>query len=302
MNQEEIIFSSIVYPTESSQRNALLLVDSIRTFAGAMAQTPIWFFIPEYGKDLSPKIKEELVALKVNLIKFQIDKEDIRFPFTADIIAASLAESKASGQTDFLVWLGTNTIFLQEPTEFILPQDKNFGYRPVHHTLIGSLFDKQIDQFWKLIYQYCKVPNDHIFPMTTHVDGNIIRPYFNAGLLVVRPEKHLLRSWDETFFQVYQEPELLKLYQQDERYTIFIQQAILSGVVLSTLPKNEIQELPLIYNYPLHLYDEDFTNHRPTSLTELVTVRHEGIQGIKESINKIPTPDPLKYWLNQRIK
>jgi hypothetical protein len=302
MKQEKLIFSSIIYPTESSQRNTLLWADSIRSFAGSMAQTPIWLYVPEYGKQLSPNIRDELAALKVKLIRFKLDNEALRFPFTADITAASLAESKTIGQTDFLVWLGSNTIFLQEPKEFILSQDKNFAYRPVHHTLIGSLYDKPTDRFWKLIYQYCKVPNDRIFPMTTHVDGNIIRPYFNAGLLVTRPEKSLFRSWQETFFQYYQEPELLEFYQQDERYAIFIHQAILSGVVLSTLLKNEIQELPLIYNYPLHLYSEDITNHRPSSLTELVTVRHEGFQSIREAIKEISTPEPFKKWFDKVLK
>lgn len=302
MKQARLIFSSILFPTESSQRNALLLADSIRSLAGSLAQTPVCFFVPEYGKELSPNIKEELIGLEANLIKFKIDKEVLRFPFTADITAASIAESRFSGQTDFLVWLGSNTIFLQEPAEFILPQDKNFGYRPVHHTLIGSLYDKQIDRFWKLIYRYCKVPDDRIFPMTTHVDGNRIRPYFNAGLLVTRPEKRLFQSWQETFFRVYQEPELLKFYQQDERYAVFMHQAILSGIVLSTLPKNEIKELPQTYNYPLHLYSEDITNHRPSSLAVLVTVRHEGFREIIEAIKNISTPEPLKQWFNKRLK
>ncbi|MFB0509261.1 MAG: hypothetical protein ACETVX_02080 [bacterium] len=302
MKPEKLIFSSILFPTESSQSNALLLADSIRTFAGSLAQTPIWFFVPEYGKQLSPEIKEKLVAMKVKLIQYEIDNEVLRFPFTADIIATSLAESKASGQADLLAWLGTNTIFLQEPSEFVLPDDKNFGYRPVHHTLVGSLYDKPLDRFWTLIYQYCKVPDDQIFPMTTHVDGNRIRPYFNAGLLVTRPEKYLLRSWQETFFQIYQKPELLELYRQDERYAIFIHQAILSGVVLSTLPKNEIQELPSTYNYPLHLYSEDITNHRPSSLAELVTFRHEGFQDITKWMKNLPTPEPLTQWFTKRLK
>ena len=68
--------------------------------------------------------------------------------------------------------------------------------------------------------------------MKTHVDGNTIRPYFNAGHLAVRPEKRLLRKWSETFLELYKAPEFQRFY-ADGRYRIFMHQAVLSGVILA---------------------------------------------------------------------
>ena len=299
--QRTLAFTSIVFPGKSSETNASLLAESIRAFAGSLSQAPIWILTPEYGKQLSTTIKEKLLALNVILTPFEIDYEILRFPFTGEVIATALAESMACGQTDFLVWLSANTVVLQEPKDFLLQDDKNLGFRPVHHTLVGSRYDEPLDSFWRLIYRYCNVPEDRIFPMVTHVDETRIRPYFNAGLLVTRPEKHLLQAWRDTFFKVYREPSFQEIYQQDERYKVFIHQAVLSGVILSTLATHEIKELPPKYNYPLHLHAQDITDHRPSCLEELVTFRHEGFYRNPKWFEKMPAKEALKKWIAERL-
>jgi len=151
------------------------------------------------------------------------------------------------------------------------------------------------------IYRYCRVPEDRVFPMTTHVDGTRIRPYFNAGLLVVRPEKRLLQIWRDNFLEIYKATDFQELYEKDKRYTVFMHQAVLAGTVLSTLQTNEIKELPTIYNYPLHLYWEDVTENRPSSLEEMITFRYEDFFENLEWRKKIPAKEQLKKWIAERL-
>jgi hypothetical protein len=299
--REELIFSSIVYPRRSSETNSLLLAESIRAFAGPLSRSPIWCFTPELGEPLSEAFRERLRSLDVTLMPFEIDGEVIRFPFTAEAHAASLAESKALGKADILAWLNPNSVVLQEPGDFLLGDDKTLGYRPVHHTLVGSRIKEPLDPFWKLIYSYCGVPEDRVFPMKTHVDDAVIRPYFNAGFIVARPEKGLLRTWRDTYLRVYREPPLQELYRQDGRYKVFVHQAVLSGVILATLETDEIQELPSAYNYPIHLHGEDVTEHRPSSLEELVTIRHEGFYEDPDWMREMPAGESLKLWFRERL-
>jgi len=297
----KIVFSSSLLPRKSSEINALLLVESIRAFAGSLSQTPIWIFTPDYGKQPSQAITDRLRALKVKLIPYKIDKNALDFPFIEKVYGTSSAESVARGQTELLGWFDTNTLMLQEPKDFLLQDDKSLGFRPVHHTLIGSRFDEPLDPFWTLIYQHCKVPKDRVFPMMTHVDNTRIRPYFNTGLLITRPETRLLRSWRDTFVNIYRESSFQAFYQQDPRYRTFMHQAVLSGVILSTLTTNETQELPTTYNYPLHLHEEDVSDHRPSSLEELVTLRHEGFYEDVDWSKKMPAKKPLKQWIAKRL-
>jgi hypothetical protein len=301
LEKRRLTFTTVMYPTEWSEINTLLLVESIRAFAGALSQAPIWCFTPQYGKNLSAQIENRLSELDVTLIPFDVNREILGFFFAGDIMAAALAESTAASKTDLLIWLGSNTIVLNEPKAFLLCDNKNVGYRPVHHTNVGSPYDTPLDAFWKLIYQYCQVPEDRLFPMGTHIDGETIRPYFNAGFLVVRPEKKLFRNWHDLFFEVYQKPELQALYQQDERYVIFAHQAILSGVILAKFTREELQELPRTYNYPIHLFSEDVTDHRPAGLEEIIVARHEGFYQDPDWMEKIPAGERLKKWLAEKL-
>jgi hypothetical protein len=296
-----LVFTTIVFPSKSSEIDALLLSESIRTFAGSLSQNPIWCFTPEHERQLPSAVKDRLFALNVTLIPFKIDREILRFPFTGEVFAAALAESMACAQTEVLAWLGTNTIVLQEPKDFFLKDGKSLGFRPVHHTLIGSPYNEPLDPFWTLIYRYCNVPKDRVFSMVTHVDGTRIRPYFNAGILITRPERHLLQTWRDRFFKAYRESAFQEFCQQDERYAVFLHQAVLSGVILSTFATNEIQELPSKYNYPLHLHAQDVTDHRPSCLEDLVTFRYEGFYEDPEWMKKMPAKGPLRKWITKRL-
>ena len=275
--------------------NVPLFAASIRTFAGTLSDCPIWVFIPQSEHEITEETKKQLLPLDVKVIPFTIDPDVARVPFAGYVRAAAAAESLAKEHTKFLAWMGLDTLIIKEPTLFLLDEDKTAGYRPVHHTVIGSVYDEPLDPFWELIYQKCHVSEDNIFPMRTHVDYNTLRPYFNAGHLIVRPEKCLLRTWQDYFKTLYHNPSFEEYYKKDERYAIFIHQAVLAGVILSTVKRHKLQELPFTYNYPLHLYHESPRDLRPQNVNDLVTARYEE----PHVLETIPFHEPLKSWLTR---
>ncbi|MFX1485368.1 MAG: hypothetical protein ACFFCP_19520 [Promethearchaeota archaeon] len=299
--REKLVFASIMGPSDGEITNAILFAESIRAFAGALSKMPIWFFTPELEKEIPSEVKAHLTRLNVNLITFQLDKEVLEFPFAGQVFAKALAEITSSSQSELLAWMNTNSIILKEPTEFLIEKGKSLGYRPVHHTLIGSRYAEPLDEFWSLIYEYCKVPEERVFPMVTHVDGETLRPYFNAGILVTRPENQLFRKYRDCFLKVYKKPKLQEFYRKDSRYAIFIHQAVLSGVIMSVLPTEELQEFSSDYNYPIHLYSEDITENRPEGMEELVTCRHEGFHADPDWEQKIPADNHLKQWIANHL-
>jgi hypothetical protein len=301
MKPEQLIFTTIVFPQKRSQLNALLLIESIRNFAGSLAEKPIWVFTPESSQLLAKSTIKGFEECDVKLISFVMDESKLPFFFADTIQAIAFAESMAERDTNLLAWLDSNTLILAEPAEFLIPDSKSLTYRPVHHTLIGSRYTEPLDLFWTHIYEACQVPQDRVFPMVTHVDATQIRPYFNAGCLITRPTNRLFRTWHDTFFELYRNRECRGFYQQDDRYEIFIHQAALSGVILSMFPPEELQELPGTYNYPLHLFQEDVSDNRPSTLEDLVTIRHEGLYQDPDWINSLPAKEPLKKWINQQI-
>ncbi len=102
-----------------------------------------------------------------------------------------------------------------------------------------------------------------------------MRAYFNAGLLVVRPERGLLRAWQANFERLYRLAEFEPYYRQSELFQVFMHQAVLAGSVLSALRPDEIHHLPFEVNYPLHLHSRVSERCRPLLLSQLITCRYE---------------------------
>ncbi|MFX1500300.1 MAG: flavin reductase family protein [Promethearchaeota archaeon] len=286
---EKLIFA---YFSDCLDPKDLILAASIRKFGESLSDYPIWVLIPNLEENINKEIKNLFLSLNVDLIPFST-KDEPKFPFITHVLAAANAELLVKKKTKLLAWLGSNTIIFNEPKHFILDDDKNLGFRPVHHTNIGSFYDEPIDPFWELVYQKCNVYKEQIFPMKTHVDHNKIRPYFNAGCLIVRPEKGLLQSWWNSYNKLYNEHCFKDYYNKNYLYAIFIHQAVLSGVILSTMKRTELYELPFDYNYPLNLYYNCPFVYRAKDINKLATVRYEDLEDLK----KVPVQDPLRSWL-----
>jgi hypothetical protein len=238
------------------ERESLLLAHSIRRYGGAYADAPIWVLIPQGRSPFSEKAQAALRQLDVNLVPFDVPDAVLDFPFGGKVFAARAAESRLESSGRLLVWMDSDTVILKEPREFLIPENISLGYRPVMLKNISSPYDEPVDEFWRVIFKTCGTSEAHIFPMETTSDKVIIRPQFNAGILVVRPEKELLRSWAENFAELYGHPALDKTYQEHILYKIFVHQSVLSATLLAMLKQEEMQDLGPDVNLPVFLGPE----------------------------------------------
>jgi hypothetical protein len=286
--------------SEEAEKDAMRLARSIRTFAGDLCFNPIWMFSQRNEDELAESTRQEIFSLGIRLITFENDSLASDIFFADYVTAAGLAESLAMGETSSLVMMASDTLVLRPPAGLLLPAGKSFGACPVHLKLLGSGYDDPIDEIWRLIYHFCRVDTGNIFPMQTIVDEQLVRAYFNAGILVVRPERGLLRAWQANFNSLCHLPEFEAFYQQGELFEIFMHQMLLAGSVLSLLKPHEFQLFPNEFNYPLHLHARVRAALRPTNLGQLCTIRYEDFSEIfsDPQLNNLIHIDPfMKNWL-----
>jgi len=238
------------------ERESLLLARGIRRFGGIFAHAPVWILIPRERSPFSEKTRNLLRQLDVDLVPFDVPDSVLDFPFGGKVFAAGAAESRLDSGAQILVWMDSDTVILREPREFLLPDDISLGYRPVMLKNISSRYDQPVNEFWRIIFETCGTPEAHIFPMETTSDRVVIRPQFNAGLLLVRPEKGLLRAWAENFAGLYAHPAFDKYYQEHILYKIFVHQSVLSATLLAMLRRGEMHDLGPDVNLPVFLGPE----------------------------------------------
>ncbi len=299
----DLIFACLLGSGES-ENETLRLARSIRMFGGEFCFNPIWMLSLRDENELAETTRQELFTLGARLITFELDADKRVFPFAAYVTASGIAEGLAQGETSDLAMMATDTLVLQSPTELLLAAGKSLGACPVHLKLLGSGIDEPVDEMWSLIYRGCQVNLEHIYALTTIADRQIVRAYFNAGLLVVRPERGLLRAWQANFDRLYALPEYTDIYQRDNLYKIYMHQMVLAGCVLSLLKAEEFQQLPFEVNYPLHLHLQMLADQRLSSFSQLVTCRYEdygeffGNPMLDEMIH---IDKPLKAWLEDQL-
>ena len=260
---------------ESDLARIHLMIESLRTFGGRHKDAPVWVYLTEGILASESEHLAEIESLGGSFMLGQAPEEAIWFYLSRKVFASAQAEAEAAGNADILAWLDADTLFLQEPGEFVLPKGKSLGYRPVMHRNISPLYDEPLDDFWKRAYDDMSVPESRVFPMVTVADGDKIRPYINAGCLIVRPERSLLRKWAETFPLLYKDPVLKEMCRRDERRRIFIHQVALSGAVMKHLGRDETLELSTRINYPLFFGEMFGSKQNFHDINKAVTIRYE---------------------------
>ena len=269
-----VIFATFA-ESEEQLAHVVLLVESIRTFGGRFTDAPIYVFAPAtLGVDES--IRENLVRRwRVEIRRSDPPRDAEWLYFSSKVYAAGKAEAEAEGAGAVLVWMDEDTIVLQEPAAVALPEGVELAYRPVMHNRSGTLYGKPPNEFWRRIYEVLEIDEALLFPMVTPADRQKINAYFNAGLLVVRPEHGVLRAWGSEFTKLYRDSVLADMCRTDITHRIFLHQTALVGAVLHRLEPSQTMELDDTYNYPMffrRMYgaDQEFDN-----IGEVVTLRYD---------------------------
>ncbi len=285
-----------------AMQHCIVLAESIRTFGGAFARSPVWVFVPE-ELELSDSVRQRLDSLAVEIRRSSVPPEALQFYFARKVFAAAEAERVATEESAILVWMDEDTVVLTEPSAFVLPDGIALAYRPVMHNIIGSLYAEPPNEFWRRLYDLMQIPDSALFPMTTPADRQEIRAYFNAGLLVVRPERGVLRQWAEYFKTLYTDSVLVEWARQDQLKRIFVHQTALVGAVLNTLKRNEMIELSERYNYPLFFKEMFGAIDEFTSVDEIATLRYDVYfrDPAPDWHTKLHGPADRIEWLRQRL-
>lgn len=302
MSGVQMVFATYT-ETAEGLRAVRHLVESIRTFGGKFRDCPVWVFVPQGFAIEDTVVMSVLKSLGAEVRVSRTPESAQWFYYAGKVHAAAQAEVDAAGKALELVWMDEDTIVLQEPTECELAPGISLAYRPVMHNRSGSLSDAPPDVFWSRIYTLLSLTEEMLFPMVTPADQQKIRAYFHAGLLVVRPEKGILRRWADDFARLYNDSTLVAMCRADVNKRIFLHQTALVGGVLHQVGRAEMLELSDRYNYPI-FFEKNFAAARPfNSINDVVTIRWEMAAGSVDPDwdQKLTGPTDRIAWLKKRL-
>jgi hypothetical protein len=240
----------------------LLMFESIRRFTGRFKDAACYALSPRAGYAISADGRARLDALRVHFDDSVINLDCPEYGSANRVAAAAHVEDNT--RHDLLVIPDSDTLFLREPTEFLLAPDVDVAVRPVDVKGMASAGPHDpVDAYWRELCAVNGADYDAIARTHAFVDGQPIKASYNGGLVVARAGLGLMRRWADYFFasvraglRPWKDTAAFRAgvgwVDEPARRLWGSNQAALSVAIWNTTRR--VRELSPTYNYPLHLH------------------------------------------------
>ncbi len=291
-HQPSVAFVFCVEPGRL-EPEARLLVESIRHFGGCFANATLYAVQPRNVDALRPETMTAFGRANVIHRAAQLNMEYAPWPTTNKVYAVADVENVAT--TEYLVFLDTDSVIMNEPREFLLQDGVDLAVQPTLKQFRGSRGPGDPnDPFWLKIYRMCEVPEPPY--VHTMLDRVRIRGYYNGGLVVFRRAAGLGRRW-LAFLQ-----RIGPTIPGEIRYNL--DQFALAAVAASV--PERVYLLPSVYNYNIARRDHfvlDAVRH--ASLDSLIHIHYHDAFRQPDFLGVVRPPldqtDERYRWLAQRL-
>jgi len=271
-----------------------LLIDSLRTFGGELAEAPFWVFSAD------PEPVRGLQTGSTCVLPLPVSDAAAGYLFGKKVAACARAEELAPTGTRAMVWIDPACLIVQPPGLFALDADCDAAFRPVHIRNVGLPPSEPLDAFWQGIYSAAGV-EEVSSTVTSFVDEIILRTYFNSHGFAINPALGLMQRWYELFQQLVGDAAFQSAACADDRHQIFLFQALLSTLVATSIEPGRARILPYTYNYPYNLQARIPAEKRLATLNEIVCFPYEELSIHPSKLTGIEVREPLRAWLEARI-
>lgn len=274
------------------ETEAILLVESLRAWGGACADSPVYAFAPRADMQPTPETIERLESMGTTVITEPMVGRFAETPTYNKVTVSAWAERELDH--DILVFTDTDSVFLGEPSE-IAGGDWDAAMRPVDRRIAGSRGKGKNEPYWRRMYEAVGVKSEPF--VETAVGQMRIRAYWNSGLVAARRSAGLFDAWERT---------LIHLHDSDlvfQRWPHFMDQ--LSWAAVTADHHDRVNILTAPYNYPLRHRGSLQPGANELDLDELVHLHYRLWFHMPESLPKVHPPfDPASdrfRWLNERL-
>lgn len=274
--------------SQKEKFQARILIDSLRAFAGALRDCPIWIFETYPCRDLAGDT--------VRIFPLDVPDAVRDYIFADKVYACAQAEALAMPDVQSLVWIDANCLVVNPPVLFDLGDAFDAAVRPVHIRNVGVLASQPLDDYWKAIHAAVGV-SDVAMTVESFVDRQCLHAYFNSHAFAINPAEGLMHRWLEIFERLVCDETFQARACADEMHRLFLFQAVLSALIATTLDQQRIRILPPTYNYPYNLHARVPIEKRAQVLSDLVCFTYEDRAIDPGAMTDISIDARLRAWL-----
>ncbi len=280
------------------EKQALLLVRSLRRFGGALASLPVYSFAPREGRGVAPGTAAMLRDLGVVHVEEPLNTSHPDYPLANKPRVCSWAERNLDHEV--LAWFDSDQLVFNEPRELRLAPGEDAAVQPEPVLGIGAGPGDPLYPAWTALLSRHEI--DEPYFTRTVIDEKEIVGYWNTGLVAVRRSAGIFARWEEIFEANWQEEIWSK--EGDQRF--FTEQMSFG---LSLMAKRaRVRTLSRDHNYHIVIHDELPEAARIGRLEDMTTMHYHKL--IPKSPSKQPfrrvkhfAPSGERYdWLRDQMR
>lgn len=293
------------------ERQALLLSESIRRFAGAYAGVPIVAVNPRPDLPISRSSERALEKLGVRYVSLPLNRTGSRYLPINRIVTGSWAE--ANLEAAYVMLLDSDMLFVREPAF----QRAGAGVRPVDAKGSASGGDGDaMDAYWREMCGIGGLAVERLPFLEASVDGSRIRASYNGGFCIVRRSLGILEETDRIFSQ----SRVRDMRPQRDRDVSIVastgpvgreasewwgsSQAALSVAIAALAPDVRIYDAT--YNVPVHLLPEAGEAVRRDAVDPILIHYHwllapEWRDSFERILAALQARGEFQDWLHERL-
>jgi hypothetical protein len=239
---------------------ALLLIESIRAFAGKLSDLEIFAVAPRPNLGIDKDTRVKLDTLDVTYCEAPINTNCPEYGSANRVYAAAWVAQRTSATT--LIVLDSDTLFLEEPE--LLGPCCDVAVRPVDSKGSASIGPQdEFDPYWAALCQLAEMPIDQLPFLVTTVDRIRVRSSYNGGYSVVRRDTGIMQRAAEILTSSISED--LRPYKGRSDFRVFASTGLVSSLASEYWGSSQtafaiavwsssrrVRVLDARYNVPLH--------------------------------------------------
>lgn len=216
------------------------MVESFRRWGGRFADAPICAVTPRLGSPLRQETHQAFAKLNVEYLCFRADNPYAWKGFLNRHYSMAAVEKQS--KSEFIGWLDSDLIIVDEPDKLILEAGEDFVACPSDRNMGVAEPTDDFYQYWEKVCRIVGIKIEDLPWVVTERDQQRIRFYINGGVFVYRRSTGLAQAQLDTILRVFNS----RIAPRASKRVFFTQHVIGMGVVQMGL---SWRALPHSHNY-----------------------------------------------------
>ena len=285
----------VVVESGDLEQKTRLLVESIRTFGGDIANSKIWAVKPRKGKPLQKETLRFFVEKEVEFLDINRNKKWHLYGFANKIYATAYIEKMYGIEYDTLLFLDCDVVVINPIDANFLDSHYKIAVKPIEEKFLVLSKHERLTDFWRMIYFNCEISVKNIWEVKTTVDNKKVLASFNSGVIFSKGDSGFYNKWLSSFEKITND---IRAYHLPYMEFYLLEQSLFSAVILKNYEKEDIKFLDNNYNFPFH-FSAELRGKYDFNSVKILHYHHLFGPGNEVEIQKLPLS--LYNWFKRKL-